>query len=266
MIKELSVNQDVKKQDTISILGITFESNGNDSEPSANSTEIAKINSKETLGNKTIDVSSDAVHQLDKNKAEFDKKFDSIYAIQAKTSDSSKPITIILRDPAANGWHYQTFAHYVDSLNNVVHGYQSIGVETPKNAMPQEGTATYTGIATSYLMKGNESLQLTADVKAVADFARKGLRFETANTHSHKIENSQRVSKVEPDYNITGLAQWSAAENSFKGEAATAHKESALKGVLLGKFYGDKAAEIGGTYGLSNDSQQLIGGYGAKRQ
>ncbi|MDO4906171.1 transferrin-binding protein-like solute binding protein [Neisseria sp.] len=217
---------------------------------------------RKELSDKTTDaVSALAYFKKDKNGLVFDKKFDGVYMIQF--ADGTR---ITLHDPAAAGWTYQTFAHYVDPKNGITHGYQSIGDETAVSAMPTSGTATYTGITTAYLVEtGKADRQLTADVKAVADFAKKGLRFETSNAQFHALNNGVRVSEAAEGYNMKGSASWSANSNSFTGTAATA--DNRMTGQLLGKFYGAQAAEIGGTYGLQNagNTQQLIGGYGAKR-
>ncbi|OSI18501.1 hypothetical protein BWD09_01650 [Neisseria dentiae] len=211
---------------------------------------------------KTLDaVEGIAYVQKDKDKLAFDKKFDGVYVIKFANG-----VRITLHDPAAAGWTYQTFAHYVDMNNNISHAYQSVGNETPVADMPTSGTATYTGITTAYLVeKDKADRQLTADVKAVADFAKKGLRFETSNAHFHDLTNGVRKSEEASGYNMKGSASWSANSNSFTGTAATADNQ--MTGRLLGKFYGAQAAEIGGTYGLKNDgnTKQLIGGYGAKR-
>ena len=111
---------------------------------------------------------------------------------------------------------------------------------------------------------GKPARQLTANVVAVADFAKKGLTFKTSNTHFHTLEQGARVSTPAAGYDMSGSASWAVNSNTFKGEAATA--QHGFKGSLNGKFYGTKVDEIGGTYGLSNGNQQLIGGYGAKRQ
>ncbi len=205
-------------------------------------------------------VSALAYFKKDKNGLVFDKQFDGVYIIQF--TDGTR---IVLHDPAAAGWTYQTFAHYVDPKNGITHGYQSIGDETAVSAMPTSGTATYTGITTAYLVEtGKADRQLTADVKAVADFAKKGLRFETSNAQFHALNNGVRESQAADGYNMKGSATWAVNSNSFKG---TVTADNQMTGQLLGKFYGAQAAEIGGTYGLQNadNSKQLIGGYGAKR-
>lgn len=198
-----------------------------------------------------------AYTQKDKNGLVFDKKFDGVYIVQF--TDGTR---IVMHDPAAAGWTYQTFAHYTDPKNGVIHGYQTLGDETAFGSLPATGTATYNGLTTAYLVEGNQQKQLTADVKAVVDFAKKGVRFETANSQFHSVSNGVRTSSAAAAYNIKGNAAWGNT-NHFAGSAQTTN---GLKGEVNGKFYGAGAAEIGGTYGLKSDKAQLIGGYGAKRQ
>lgn len=172
-----------------------------------------------------------------------------------------------MHDPAAAGWTYQTFAHYIDPKSGVIHGYQSLGDETKFTALPVSGTATYNGFTTAYVVKNNDqSRQLTADVKAIVDFGLKGVRFETTNSQFHSLDaNGHRVTVKGADYDMKGTAKWENG-NLFLGKVeATA---AGLKGNLSGKFFGPSAAEIGGTYGLKKEdgSEHMIGGYGAKRQ
>ncbi|QMT36775.1 transferrin-binding protein-like solute binding protein [Neisseria wadsworthii] len=219
---------------------------------------------RKTLENASVAaINNLAYFKKDKNGLVFGKPFDGVYVLQF--TDGTR---ITLHDSAAAGWHYQTFAHYVDPKNGITHGYQSIGDETVGTAMPTSGTATYKGISTAYLTEnGKNDRQLTADVTAIADFAKKGIRFTTSNSHFHKLDNKGiRISEKADGYNMKGTASWAADSNTFKGNIRTQNK--AMSGTMTGKFYGAQAAEIGGTYGLKNgnNSQQLIGGYGAKRK
>lgn len=198
----------------------------------------------------------------DKNGTVFDKRFDGIYIIRFANGTQ-----IVMHDPAAAGWTYQTFAHYIDPKSSVIHGYQSLGDETKFTALPASGTATYNGLTTAYVVKNNDqSRQLTADVKAIVDFGLKGVRFETTNSQFHSLDaNGRRVTVKGADYDMKGTAKWENG-NLFLGKVeATA---AGLKGNLSGKFFGPSAAEIGGTYGLKKEdgSEHMIGGYGAKRQ
>ncbi|MFV2029238.1 transferrin-binding protein-like solute binding protein [Neisseria sp. S1] len=196
----------------------------------------------------------------DHNGLMFDKAVDGVYVLKFANG-----VSMVIHDPAAAGWTYQTFTHYIDAKNGITHGYQSLGDETGTGAMPTSGTATYKGISTAYLVNKEGNHQLTSKVTAVADFAKKGIRFATSDSQIHKAQNGIRVSTPADKYNLTGTAKWGNNENSFKGTVNTA--DNTLSGTLNGKFYGGASvAEIGGTYGLSGKEQQLIGGYGAKRQ
>ena len=214
---------------------------------------------REVMESKVNTVLKDLAYiKKDKNGLVFDKAFDGVYVIQFENGTE-----VVIHDSAAAGWTYQTFAHYIDPNNGVLRGYQSLGDETTVAQMPVSGTATYTGITTAYLDKQ----QVTAKVNAVADFAKKGVRFATSDSQIHTLNGNVRTSTAADRLNMSGTASWAAGENAFKGNVATTDK--ALSGTFNGKFYGGASvAEIGGTYGLKNadNSQQLIGGYGAKRQ
>ena len=207
-----------------------------------------------------IDSDNLAYFRTDKNGLVFDKQFDGVYVINF--DDGTK---IVLHDPSAAGWTYQTFAHYTDPKGHVYQGYQSLGDETVFTTLPAKGTATYKGISTAYVVTDKNNRQLTSNVMAIVDFGLKGVRFETSNSHFHTLENGKRVSEADKNYDFKGTASWKDG-NLFSGKVSTA--DGKLSGNLNGKFYGPNAAEIGGTYGLKNKdaTEHLIGGYGAKRQ
>lgn len=201
-----------------------------------------------------------AYFRLDQDGLVFDKQFDGVYVISF--SDGTQ---IVLHDPSAAGWTYQTFAHYIDPKGHVYQGYQSLGDETVFTTLPAKGTATYKGISTAYVVTDKNNRQLTSNVMAIVDFGLKGVRFETSNSHFHTLENGKRISEADKNYDFKGTASWKDG-NLFSGKVSTA--DDKLSGNLNGKFYGPNAAEIGGTYGLKNKdaTEHLIGGYGAKRQ
>ena len=68
-------------------------------------------------------------------------EFDGAYVLAFE--DGTK---IIIHNPAAAGWTYQTFASYVDPRNKsteVLRGFQSLGQETKFASIPEKGTATW---------------------------------------------------------------------------------------------------------------------------
>lgn len=215
-------------------------------------TKLAEINEE---ANKKL-----AYFRPDQDGLVFDTQFDGVYVINF--GDGTQ---IVLHDPSAAGWTYQTFAHYIDPKGQVYQGYQSLGDETAFATLPAKGTATYKGISTAYVVTDNENRQLTSNVMAIVDFGLKGVRFETSNSHFHTLEHDKRVSKAAENYDFKGTASWTDG-NLFSGKVITA--DGKLSGNLNGKFYGPNAAEIGGTYGLKTKdaTEHLIGGYGAKRK
>lgn len=260
LIKELAVDGATSKQDEIGLTAIGVQDLKDPGNPAGKIDSIYKISAGKTNGTTfPYPVPADDVLYLqDTDKAYLDAKWSSIYAIRTTTG-----VNIVLRDPAEMDWNYQTFAYYTDSANNITHAYQSVGTETPSNAMPSSGTATYKGSTAGHYVENGMTKQLTADVNAVVDFSKKLVRFSTSNSQLHQAVNGVRVSDVKNDtFNMAGNGSWRGG-NQFTGVVKTAN---GMSGDLNGKFYGANAAEIGGTYGLKNGSAQLIGGYGAKRQ
>ncbi|WP_448971855.1 transferrin-binding protein-like solute binding protein [Neisseria sp.] len=267
---------DFKKNDEVKIDGgmlFNKTSDGNASQPtwSSPSSLTTKVNSKgktqtdeSELAKKNEEASKNlAYFHPDKNGLVFDTQFDGVYVISF--DDDTR---IVLHDPSAAGWTYQTFAHYIYPKGHVDQGYQSLGDETAFASLPAQGTATYKGISTAYVVTGNNNpnRQLTSNVMAIVDFGLKGVRFETSNSHFHTLNNGgTRVSETAENYDFKGMASWKDG-NLFSGQVSTA--DGKLSGNLNGKFFGPNAAEIGGTYGLKNQdaTEHLIGGYGAKRK
>lgn len=263
LIRELAVDRATSEQDAIGLNAIGVYDLKNPGNATGKIERISKIsaNAIQTNGSgQPVDVSADVLHKQNTDKEYLASKWSSIYAIRTDTG-----VTIILRDPAEMGWNYQTFAYYNDIKNNITHAYQSVGTETAASAMPTSGTATYKGATAGHYVSGSSARQLTADVNAVVDFSKKLVRFATHNTQLHSAANGIRVTPDKADdLNMTGNGSWKSG-NQFIG---TVKASNGMSGDLNGKFYGANAAEIGGTYGLKNaaNTEQLIGGYGAKRQ
>lgn len=189
-----------------------------------------------------------------------------------------------LRDPASMGMSYNTFAVFASGFmrntRDVNVGYQSIGKQVTE--LPKAGTAKYQGIAHAYIndlaaerYSNVANNQLTMDVEIHADFAKRSLGFNTRNTYIHTYETvngraEQHVVESRPDLNLHGSAGWNRDVGDFKGQVRNA--EGNLTGELEGSFYGPKAAEVGGVFGLrgvdradQNRRTHLVGGFSAKR-
>lgn len=187
-----------------------------------------------------------------------------------------------LRDPAAAGWSYNTFGVFKEGDDIA---YQSIGIKTPTSAkerkeadesfevdekylkngfLPYYGRATYTGIGHAY----HNDEQVTMNVKVDADFHDRHLNFETSNATAHTFEKEGHLTRVRPDLDLKGAADWAADVADFRGKVHNVGGN--LEGQLEGSFYGDGAAEVGGVYGLHGKDKEgkpvnYVGGFGAKR-
>lgn len=206
------------------------------------------------------------------------REFDGIIVLENDKNKKS-----YLRDPVAAGWSYNTFGVFQEKRGNSdVRGYQSIGIKTKTSAqarkeadesfevdkgyenLPYYGRATYTGIGHAY--HNNE--QVTMNVKVDADFHDRHLNFETSNATAHTFEKEGHLTRVRPDLDLKGAADWAADVADFKGKVHNVGGN--LEGQLEGSFYGPSAAEVGGVYGLHGKDKEgkpvnYVGGFGAKR-
>lgn len=213
------------------------------------------------------------------------REFDGIIVLENKEDKDGKVKRSYLRDPVAAGWSYNTFGVFQDPTKSIERGYQSIGIKTPTSAkerkkadesfeadkkyledeyLPYYGRATYTGIGHAY----HNDEQVTMNVKVDADFHDRHLNFETSNATAHTFEKEGHLTRVRPDLDLKGAADWAADVADFKGKVHNAGGN--LEGQLEGSFYGPNAAEVGGVYGLHGKDKEgkpvnYVGGFGAKR-
>lgn len=213
------------------------------------------------------------------------REFDGIIVLENKEDKDGKvKQRSYLRDPVAAGWSYNTFGVFQDSTKSIERGYQSIGIKTKtsaqerkeadesfetdkkylKECLPYYGRATYTGIGHAY----HNDEQVTMNVKVDADFHDRHLNFETSNATAHTFEKEGHLTRVRPDLDLKGAADWAADVADFKGKVHNVGGN--LEGQLEGSFYGPSAAEVGGVYGLHGKDKEgkpvnYVGGFGAKR-
>lgn len=225
------------------------------------------------------------------------REFDGIIVLENEVNQKKEVVKrSYLRDPVAAGWSYNTFGVFQDSTKSIERGYQSIGVKTRTSAqkrkeadesfdtskkyyddrfeadkkyledeyLPYYGRATYTGIGHAY----HNDEQVTMNVKVDADFHDRHLNFETSNATAHTFEKEGHLTRVRPDLDLKGAADWAADVADFKGKVHNAGGN--LEGQLEGSFYGPNAAEVGGVYGLHGKDKEgkpvnYVGGFGAKR-
>lgn len=191
-------------------------------------------------------------------------------AFASRTGDDGRTKYWII-DPVTAGWNYQTYAGFENTQDTLsaAGGFQSFGTLTTD--LPNDGTATYTGKSSAKVSTHDASgvvggARLVSDVTVKADFAKRSLDFTTSNTKGVTVGNDIYTDDGFDKYNLSGQASWEDSSNVFKGNVATTGAEK-FQGDINGRFYGGKAAEIGGTYGLVSEdkSKAITGGFGAKR-
>lgn len=193
-------------------------------------------------------------------------------------------IDIYLRDPSSMGMSYNTFgvfaSGFMRNTRDVNVGYQSIGKQVED--LPKAGTAKYQGIGHAYIndvatsrYSNVANSQLTMDVEINVDFAKRSLGFGTRNAYIHSYETvngvaDRHVIQRRDDLNLNGSASWNHGVGDFKGHVRNAGGN--LSGNIEGSFYGPKAAEAGGVFGLwgndaadPNTRTHYVGGFSAKR-
>lgn len=194
-------------------------------------------------------------------------------------NETSTYVDAYLRDPAAMGMSYNTFAvfssGFMRNTRDVNVGYQSIGKHATE--FPTQGTATYTGIGHAYIndaaaasYSGDPDSQVSMDVKVDADFAKRSLSFNTSNAYIHTFETAYgHVVQARPDLHLSGSAGWNRGASDFTGTVRNAGGN--LSGSLEGSFFGPAAAEVGGVFGLTGadaadgSTTHYVGGFSAKR-
>lgn len=178
---------------------------------------------------------------------------------------------IYAHHPSLTGWNYQTFATNRSSkeFQEIANGnpnrknisYQSFGVITVD--MPKRGGATYNGIAQAYYNGNPVTMHNRLDV----DYLDKFVSYKTTDVPVlHKLDsNNNHIAEYRPELALTGKAAW-AGENKIAGSMQSAN---GLTGRIEGQFYGPKAEEIGGVFGVAGKINgtwyDYFGGYGAKK-
>lgn len=182
--------------------------------------------------------------------------------------------TYVWRDPAVAGWNYQTFGFFnkqtVKGYDSST-GFQSIGVGTTTAQLPTKGKATYNGYATGLYQASGKTYDAISDVKVDVNFAKRKVDFVSINTKTYERtytgeKYTLKAAQSAQQLNLKATANFNTGATKFSTTQVEVFADSDLKGRLDGRFYGDKAAEVGGTFGLGGGGKTYIGGFGAKRK
>ena len=138
----------------------------------------------------------------------------------------------------------------------------SAGSKTVGSDIPTAGMASYTGAILGFATEGiGANYTIKAPAFAVADF---GARSVTLNSAlSIKTNHATLATSFDNNYNLSGTLTYSAGSNALSGTISTIGKTGSATGV----FYGPQAAEIGGTFRVSDPggANMFAGGFGLKQ-
>jgi hypothetical protein len=152
-------------------------------------------------------------------------------------------------------WEYEASG----SATSGVGGAYAAGIETRANDLPTTGTANYTGGMIGRLADGNGSWAVSASAAASADFAGRTVSLTTSN--SFKAPAGGGAAVGDSSLNLSGSLSYSAGINQLSGQLMTG--PGGMTGPVSAKFFGPGAQELGGTYFITNGSnQQMSGAFG----
>lgn len=182
--------------------------------------------------------------------------------------------TYVWRDPAVAGWNYQTFGFFNKQTvtgHDPSTGFQSIGVGTTQAQLPTEGKAVYNGYSMGLYQASGKVHDTIADVKVDVNFGKRQINFISFNTKTYERtyqgeKYTLGAAQSAQQLNLKASASFNTGDTKFSTTKVEVFADSDLKGRLNGRFYGDKAAEVGGTFGVAGGGKIYIGGFGAKRK
>lgn len=226
-----------------------------------------------------------------------------VFSQQPKQAQSiatldSKTVNMVLKDPQVANWNYQTFAFIKQNLAQQqldkkleagdYYAFMSIGTATLPKDLPSEKIGVYQGFANGLLIADKKQYQTNAKVILKADFGRRKGAFETHATKIYPITTAGLGKAIDAEaLNLstgTEAFSWQKNQVNFKTlnlKSRLGFRDDGCKnkqhcfvqsGELAGRFYGGKAAEVGGVFSLrqynskTKTHSSYSGAFGAKRQ
>lgn len=161
--------------------------------------------------------------------------------------------SVVLRDPDAAGWRYQTFGRVVDADNHPL-GYVTIGVPTPSQDLTNI-KAYYSGIGMGHY----QGSDVVSDMKAVVHLTPfrqdMELNLENSKISEGNLDRNQYVPlRRDSRFDVRDNLVWDKKDQKFRGNGTEA------------KLFGPKAAEIGGLFRKTVDGKTYEGAFGGQKQ
>jgi hypothetical protein len=171
---------------------------------------------------------------------------------------------------------YSAYGYFTDSREtdstHRQYAYTAIGtgLPTPSVQMPSSGSATYSGGTVGYVAIGNGVNGISGNFSGSATLTANFSSRSISGTLSGLTPSSSLASAGVSMGDIT-LSNATISGSGFSGGTVsgtvTKTSTSTATGTFAGGFNGTKAAEVAGTYAMSNASSQVsvVGSFGAKK-
>lgn len=203
------------------------------------------------------------------DKTNGDTIDDSDVAVVAANASGSNIGVVINAENDDVGWSYQTFGLWetgLDTGSGTV-GAITVGTPTAGSAIPENGTATFTGVSGGvYVDPTGATNYITASaLSADVNFSTRSIALTTAATTKLDTSSTTGIKVAASDLDMTGTLIYSRAVNSFAGNVTAT---GGLTGTSKGQFYGPNAEELGGVFSLKSTGPDVAGyqgAYGAKQ-
>lgn len=164
--------------------------------------------------------------------------------------------TIVVVNPDAAGFNYQTYGVWSSGDASGTAGVGSFGARTGDGNMPAGITAIYSGHSAGLVDVDGATYATDSFIAVGTDF--NDVTVESYNTELYDIATGAYLG-AGPELNFT-------ADGRITGDGFTALiNEVAGTGSASGQFYGPNAEEVGGTFEASGAGGVYVGAFGAAR-
>lgn len=187
------------------------------------------------------------------------------WAVGSKPLGNGGEIGLYLLNPAPDLMRYDTFGIWIAStgatVDSISLGALSLGAATPVDQIPRSGVATYDGVLNALFVGTFVGADVTALASATVDFSQRLIDFRTVGTTRQDL-TTQMVSAA-PGLDMSGTLTYASGTSAASGTLRTA---DGMSGSAAARFVGPAAAELGGTFLLTDptDSNRLIGGFSTR--
>jgi hypothetical protein len=191
------------------------------------------------------------------------------------------PVTLAFANTDLGPWdyidgpdnlNYQTFGYwsYVDVTSmdgGGTFGSFSVGQASPGSAIPQNGSAVFSGWLLGNYIVGLTGTEVAATMTLDVDFVNRTASFSSGNWESAlRVGNVTSHGTVYAGTALSGVLTYSSQQNALNGVLTTSN--GLLSGPAAARFYGPAAEEVGGEFALTSTTganERMTGGFGARR-